>query len=570
MPDDHEEPTNWDDPTDPAVAEESRLALVELLEQSSFQTLSRFAAAVENGRLEVTVAWDDHERYHTVRLMVPASSGRLVLDDEEDAELLGLIRSVVHAGDCDVESYQVKYVPDRKRWTSRSPRPRPSGLVGDRYEVGHSVGRGGQAEVFRATDIFSGDEIALKILFEQKAEVAHQQFFERMRREMRVMSEIEHPNLIPLLDFGQMEDGRLWYTMPLAKGSLRSRIPDMDRDPASLLAVMEDIAAGLDCLTEHGLVHRDLKPENVLLLDGRYVVADLGLVVDLSRESTILTGTGWGLGTQHYAPPEMMQAKGATPAWDVYSFGQTVLDLITATKAEDRVGSPLPAHDFTPAIRRALAVDPADRFQSCEEFVAECRRLHLLRTDRSWESPSQRVERVAEELTGAAWDDAFDEMVEILEADPELVGSFIEPLSRLFERSALGELRRTRPATFRKVVDIALEELPPRYASFEALDPMGRFFAAVGWDGDEYIAPRALRWLTEVGYQYNRWSVQGHAQSLAKQLAKDHIHLLRPALDGLSEAEWEIAIEDMEEIPPQARPRAQSAEGEPAPDEEPF
>jgi tRNA A-37 threonylcarbamoyl transferase component Bud32 len=565
----YEDPTNWDDPTDSAVAEESRLALVELLEQSPSRTLREFAAAVENGRLEVVVGWEDHDQYHTVRLMVPASSGRLVLDDEEDAELLGLIRSVVHAGDCHVESYQVKYVPDRKRWASRSPRPRPSGLVGDRYEVGHSVGRGGQAEVFRATDIFSGDEMALKILFEQKGEVAHQQFFERMRREMRVMSEIEHPNLIRLLDFGQMEDGRLWYTMPLAKGSLRSRMPDMDRDPASLLAVMEDIAAGLDCLAENGLVHRDLKPENVLLLDGRYVVADLGLVVDLSRESTILTRTGWGLGTQHYAPPEMMQAKEATPAWDVYSFGQTVLDLITGTKAEERVGSPLPTHDFTPAIRRALADDPADRFQSCADFVAECRRLHLLRADRSWESPSQRVERVAEELTGAGWDDAFDEMVEILEADPELVGSFIAQLSRL-KQSVLDELRRTRPDTFRKVVDIALEELPPRYASFDALDPMGRFFAAVGWDGDEHLAPRALRWLTETGYHYNRWSVQGDARALASQLAKDHVYLLRPALDGLTEAELEIAIEDMEEIPPQARPRAQPAEQESASDEEPF
>lgn len=569
MPEVYEESPDWDDPTDPAVAEESRRALVELLEQASSRPLRQFAAGVENGRLEVTVAWEDHELYHTVRLLVPASSGRLVLEDEEEAELLELIRSVVHAGGCHVKSYEVKYVPDRERWASRSPRPNPSGRIGDRYEIGNSLGRGGQAEVFRATDVFSGEEIALKILFEQKTELEHQQFFERMRREIRVMSEIEHPNLIRLLDFGQMEDGRLWYTMPLAKGSLRSRLPDMDRDSASLLVVMEDIAAGLDCLARHDLVHRDLKPENVLLLDGRYVVADLGLVVDLSRESTILTGTGWGLGTQHYAPPEMTQAREATPAWDVYSFGQTVLDLITGTKAEERVGRPLPTHDFTPAISKALADDPVERFRTGAEFVAECKRLHLLRTDRSWESSSQRVERVAEELTGTDWDDAFDEMVEILDANPELVGSFIAQLSQL-EQSVLDELRRTRPAALRKVVDIALEELPPHYVQYEALDPMGRFFAAVGWDGDDYIAPRALRWLTEVGYQYNRWSVQGQARSLAIQLAKDHIHLLQPALDGLSEAECEIAIEDMEEIPPLARPRVLPTEKEPAPDEEPF
>jgi serine/threonine protein kinase len=409
----------------------------------------------------------------------------------------------------------------------------------------------------------------VKVLFEQPDAVRQEQALERMRREMRILFEIRHSNVIPILNYGQLEDGRLWYVMPLAGGTLKDRMPSLPRDAATQLAVMEDIAAGVDALHERGVVHRDLTPANVLYLDGRWVVADFGLTVDLARESEALTQTGWGLGTVHYAPPERMTAKDATTAWDVFSFGQLVLDMISGVLAPERAGQPWPEHAFAPAIRRATAHSPSERFDSCSALVEECRRLQQLEVNEGWESPAERYGRIADELRQPA--DAvraFDEMAAVLDREPELVGNFTSSLGALVE-SQVEELAGARPDAFRRVFDLVVTTLPTNFSSFDALDPMGGFVRRAAVVGDDHLATEGLRWLTQVGGDWNRWHVQGLGQALAEDLRVTRVHVIRPALEACDEAYWSNTLPDPEVLPPDARPR-RAGETEPSADIEPF
>jgi serine/threonine protein kinase len=142
-----------------------------------------------------------------------------------------------------------------------------------------------------------------------------------MRREIEIQSSIDHPNVMPILDFDA--DHRQWFTMPLAANTLEKLSAPLE---CSLLKkVLRDAALGIQAAHALGFVHRDIKPSNLLLLeDGRWVVADWGLVRRPHGSTTVRhTRTGVFLGTEGFAPPEAHDsAHSATAAWDSYSIGR--------------------------------------------------------------------------------------------------------------------------------------------------------------------------------------------------------------------------------------------------------
>jgi serine/threonine protein kinase len=237
------------------------------------------------------------------------ASGPISLSEDAERLLLGYLEGTVHVGNARVSGYKIGYVPDHDAWANRSPRAEPGGTIGDRFDIRDKVGSGAFADVYRAHDRVLDEPVAVKILRPPPDPRLQGQTLERMRREMRVMENHPHPHVMRLVTFGQLDDGRLWYVMPLADRTLEDDIRTLGQDPDTLLDVLDQIAAGVDHFAENGVVHRDLKPANILEVDGRWVVSDLGLVVDLSRQSDVLTGTGWAVGTPHNAPPESSRRK---------------------------------------------------------------------------------------------------------------------------------------------------------------------------------------------------------------------------------------------------------------------
>jgi serine/threonine protein kinase len=215
---------------------------------------------------------------------------------------------------------------------------------------------------------------------------------ERFLAEIRVTANLQHPNLLPLFDSGEV-DGHLFYVMPYVEGeSLRHKL---DREKqltiAEALHMAVGVASALDYAHRHGVIHRDLKPENILLHEGQPLVADFGIALAISNAGgQRVTQTGLSLGTPQYMSPE--QAAGDRTVdgrSDIYSLGAVLYEalagepphiggtvqaivakVLTETPPSVRVRRPTVPEHVAGAVARALEKVPADRWSTGHEFAA--------------------------------------------------------------------------------------------------------------------------------------------------------------------------------------------------------
>src|SRR5216117_548044 len=198
------------------------------------------------------------------------------------------------------------------------------------YEILEEIGRGGMGVIYRARQRHSRRIVALKRMVSYQAD--SRETLERFRREAEAAASLDHPNILPIYEVGQGEDGLPFFSMKYAAGgSLQKAGPALRSEPRQSVQLMAKVARAVQYAHEHGVLHRDLKPGNILL-DGRGepFVTDFGLAKWLDT-STDLTRTLAIFGTPGYIAPE--QAKGPaaklTPTADVYSLGALLFDLFT-------------------------------------------------------------------------------------------------------------------------------------------------------------------------------------------------------------------------------------------------
>jgi serine/threonine-protein kinase len=273
----------------------------------------------------------------------------------------------------------------------RASRELPSPLD-DRYLLVEQVARGGMATVYRAEDRQEGGEVAIKLLRPELSMILGPT---RFHREIQILSRLQHPNILPLLDSREV-GGTLYYVTPFVRGaSLRQRL---EREgPLRLdqvLGIAADIALALDYAHAQNVIHRDIKPANILLDETRAVLCDFGVARAIVRSATEqLSSSGLIIGTAAYMSPE--QAMGSLdigPASDVYSFGCVVYEMLTgerpftgataqavlARQLSDRPPSPrfsrpdLPVH-MEAALLKALAKSPSMRPGTGGELVSALR-----------------------------------------------------------------------------------------------------------------------------------------------------------------------------------------------------
>jgi serine/threonine-protein kinase len=200
-----------------------------------------------------------------------------------------------------------------------------------RYRIIDKLGQGGMGIVFRAVQVDLNREVALKVLRDTGKEKSIQA--SRFLREAKTSSQISHPNIIRILDFGEMDDGQLYYTMELLQardldGLLKEAGPLAVPLATDLLAQAADALAHLH---EKGIIHRDIKPANMMVDDGNHLVLmDFGLVKVEGR--TMLTEEGRRLGTPRFMAPELFGMNPEGPALDVYSLGISFWELIAGCR----------------------------------------------------------------------------------------------------------------------------------------------------------------------------------------------------------------------------------------------
>jgi eukaryotic-like serine/threonine-protein kinase len=261
-------------------------------------------------------------------------------------------------------------------------------VIADRYELEELVGRGGMSSVFRARDRLLERRVALKILHD--SHLADSDLTERFRQEARSVAQLSHPNIVTVIDRGE-SDGRMFIVFEYIEGEdLKALIERTGPLPVRrALEYAIEIARALAFAHAHGIVHRDVKPQNVLLNgDGGAKVTDFGIARAVDVEGVTRTGTI--LGTSSYIAPEQASGGQVDACTDVYALGVVLFELLTGkipfegenfvAIAMRHVHEPAPSVlDRRPdvplrvaqAVERAMAKDPADRFASMDELLAE-------------------------------------------------------------------------------------------------------------------------------------------------------------------------------------------------------
>ena len=275
------------------------------------------------------------------------------------------------------------------------------GIVAGRYLVVKQLGSGGAAHVYLARDLTLERDVAIKIL---RAEFKGARIADRFLREIAFLTALDHPGILPLYDSGEAGGVPYLVTAYVDGPTLRARLMEQTVLPLhDVLRITRDLAAALDYAHVHHIIHRDIKPENILFDRDRPVLADFGIGRALhAAVQERLTDSQVVIGTPAYMSPE--QSEGGSPVdgrTDVYSlavvayemlagcvpFGGPTPQAIHTRKVRDRV-PPLrtvraetPAH-LEAAIMRALAVDPAKRFETAGDFVEAM--IQPPTTDRRW------------------------------------------------------------------------------------------------------------------------------------------------------------------------------------------
>jgi hypothetical protein len=267
------------------------------------------------------------------------------------------------------------------------------------YHLRAVLGRGGMSIVYQAENPRLRNLIALKVLTPDLA--ADEIFRTRFREESQIAASLNHPNVIPIHDFGSSH-GLLYIAMRYVSGTdLRRLIAERGwLPPDTAVYLLDQAARALDAAHRRGLVHRDVKPGNLLVaqsgsgdaMDPDHVyLADFGITKYVGRP-TGLTAAGTVLGTAHYVSPEQIQELTVLGTADQYSLGCVLYECLTGRAPFEKNSSeaimwahvrerPAPPTtlrpDLPPAIdevlARVLAKDPDDRYANCREFIGAAR-----------------------------------------------------------------------------------------------------------------------------------------------------------------------------------------------------
>jgi serine/threonine protein kinase len=203
-------------------------------------------------------------------------------------------------------------------------------VLADRYRLEEILGRGGMAEVWRASDSVLHRSVAVKILRDTADDETDRL---RFTAEARTLARLSHPGLVMLLDAG-INAERPYLVLELVEGrTLDQECGGRPVDPERVAEIGSELAAALAYAHGAGVIHRDVKPGNVLLgQDGRIKLADFG-IARLIGETVRHTRTGQAIGTAAYLSPEQVRGEDVTVATDVYSLGLLLLEALTGERA---------------------------------------------------------------------------------------------------------------------------------------------------------------------------------------------------------------------------------------------
>ena len=285
-------------------------------------------------------------------------------------------------------------IPDH--WTP--PKPEHIARLLPQYQIEHLIGRGGMGAVYKGKQIKLNRPVAIKVL---PAELARStEFIGRFQREAQLLASLNHPGIVAIFDFGQTDEGHLYFVMEYVDGTDLHRLihrSETKLTPPQALSLTTQICEALQFAHDQGVVHRDIKPANVLVTkDFRAKLADFGLAMKpsdgkdqptphvpvpqgfspLSPADPALAGlrftrTGNVMGTPPYAAPEVYYGE-ADERSDIFALGIMFYEMLTGQVPEERYILPSQKvgvdHRLDEVVMKALDAEPGARFQQANEM----------------------------------------------------------------------------------------------------------------------------------------------------------------------------------------------------------
>lgn len=264
-------------------------------------------------------------------------------------------------------------------------------VVAQHYRITGVVGRGGMGAVYRATQLETGIEVALKVLLTNYA--SSEVDAKRFRREAALVQKLIHPNIVRQLDFGQTERGVPYIAFELLHGKpLGSRLREAGHLALpELLQIATDVLRALSAAHQQGVIHRDIKPQNIFLTssDNTTKLLDFGIAKTLESEgnqATQLTASGQMIGTPHYMAPEQVRGLDVGPATDLYAVGLIIAEMLCGERVVkgDAIievyithisDEPLALHPKVQAspladiVAKAISKDPTQRYGRADDML---------------------------------------------------------------------------------------------------------------------------------------------------------------------------------------------------------
>jgi beta-lactam-binding protein with PASTA domain/predicted Ser/Thr protein kinase len=264
-------------------------------------------------------------------------------------------------------------------------------VLGERYEIGGVLGRGGMAEVHRGRDLRLGREVAVKVL---RSDLARDPSFQvRFRREAQASASLNHPAIVAVYDTGEdrtATGATPYIVMEYVEGeTLRDVLRREGRlSPERAMSLSADICGALDFSHRNGIVHRDVKPGNVMITpQGTVKVMDFGIARAVSDSAATMTSTAAVIGTAQYLSPEQARGESVDARSDVYSVGCMLYELVTGAppftgdspvavayqhvredpKLPSSINPAIPA-ELDAILLKAMSKNPANRYQSAAEM----------------------------------------------------------------------------------------------------------------------------------------------------------------------------------------------------------
>lgn len=269
---------------------------------------------------------------------------------------------------------------------STPPVIRPGSIIGGRYEILETLGKGGMGMVYKAHDRVLDDTVAIKLLRPDVA--AEPEMARRFRSEIKLARKVRHRNVCGIHEYG--EDGGLRYiSMEYIEGvDLRHALTRTGAPlPAEAYEISIQLAQGLHAIHEAGIIHRDLKTPNIMRdAKGHVRLMDFGIAKQAGEAAgPAVTALGMIVGTPEYMSPEQARGEKVDFRSDIYALGVVIFEIFTGQvpfRAETPIATifkhlqeappiedaALPAA-LKPVLRRALAKSPADRYETAADLV---------------------------------------------------------------------------------------------------------------------------------------------------------------------------------------------------------